>query len=92
MSARYLLCPGPVTSKTDGDRHHITARQLAHLYGVPMKECVVLPDAELGALGGGRRRTELQARADRGELITLYPRYNGDYSLPNNKQDPGETA
>lgn len=43
MTALYLLCPGPVRSRTDGDWHHIGARQLAHLYRVPMDECVVLP-------------------------------------------------
>lgn len=31
---RYLLCPGWVTSQTDGQSHYIGAHQLARLYGV----------------------------------------------------------
>lgn len=43
MRARYLLCPGLVRSRNDGDLHNITARQLAHLYRVSTDECLVLP-------------------------------------------------
>ena len=43
VTARYLLCPGPVRSRVDGDRHHVSPAQLANLYGVPMAECVVMP-------------------------------------------------
>ena len=82
MTARYLLCPGIVTSRTDGDRHHVGAGELANLYGVPMSACVVLPAAEHGALGGGRARFEMLDRADRGEFVALWPRANGDYRLP----------
>lgn len=80
--SRYLLIPGHVRSKADGDRHYISAIELAHLYRVPMSDCVVLPEPEPGALGGGRRRTELLARADAGELIALRPRFDGSYRLP----------
>lgn len=80
MIALYLLCPGPVRSRTDGDWHHIGARQLAHLYRVPMDECVVLPPPgrELFPL----ERLRLIERADRGELIALKPRADGDYRMP----------
>lgn len=79
---RYLLCPGYVRSRTDGDRHHVGADQLARLYGVRMDECLILPDA-------GRRadpqyawfRQQLLDRVDRGELTALRPRYGGDYYL-----------
>lgn len=82
MKLRYLLCPGPVQSRTDGDLHHITARQLAFLYGVPMAECVTLPEP---APSGGAcypsnsLRRDLLASVKRGELIALCPRYDGDY-------------
>lgn len=71
MTARYLLCPGPVRSRADGQVYHIGAAQLANLYGVSMAECVVL------TYGG----TLLNTR-DRRELVALTPRANGDYGLP----------
>lgn len=43
MAALYLLCPGWVTSRADGQDHHVGADDLARLYGVPMSECVALP-------------------------------------------------
>lgn len=70
MTARYLLCPGP----------YIPASHLAHLYGVRMADCRVMPS------GSSHRdhitRRDLNAQADRGELIRLAPRADGDYSLP----------
>lgn len=80
MTARYLLCPGLVRSRSDGDVHYITGRHLAHLYGVPMEQCVELPD--LLSFKSTLARHELLKRADRGELVSLYPRVNGDYRLP----------
>ncbi len=75
MTARYLLCPGPVRSRTDGDWHHVTASRLAMLYGVPMGECIVLP---LDWYNGQC----LRARVASGELIELRPRFDGNYTLP----------
>ena len=70
MTARYLLCPWSGMSAGD----------LAHLYGVRMVDCRVLP------VGGSHRdyitRRDLTAQADRGELIRLVPRPDGDYRLP----------
>jgi hypothetical protein len=46
MAIKYVLHPGFITSRTDGDRHYIGDAQLARLYGVPMSECIkhgVLP-------------------------------------------------
>lgn len=84
MTARYLLCPGPVRSRTDGQWHHVGAGRLAELYGVRLSDCLVLPEFD-GLNPGGersRRHDDLRARAQRGELIKLGPRSNGDYSLP----------
>ncbi len=66
---KYLLCPGYVTSRTDGQIHFVTARQLAMLYGVSLDECVI-------AESGAGWVTEPEA------LLRLCPRYDGDYTLP----------
>lgn len=81
MTARYLLCPGLVTSRTDGDRHYVDAPQLAMLYGVPMAECLVLPGLSPGWDRMMERRSLLD-RAASGELVGLVPRADGDYRLP----------
>jgi hypothetical protein len=72
---KYGLRPGWVTSKTDGDRHWVSAEQLARLYQVPMDECVMAPHP-----------TEYQLVRDRfwkvyGYLPTLAPRFDGDYRI-----------
>lgn len=77
MTARYLLCPGPVRSRIDGDIHHLGARHLAQLYGVRMGECIALPQGP--GLDQHLRRDALLARTD---LIRLSPRGDGDYHLP----------
>lgn len=73
---RYVLCPGYVVSARDGDEHFIGARQLAHLYGVPLNQCVIPPDHRMP-----------QSLRDRfwsrhANLPKLVPRYDGDYRLP----------
>ncbi len=67
---RYLVCPGWVMSRTDGDRHWIGASQLMQLYGVSPAECVI---ARNGIVLPAYRRAD---------LIDLHVRYSGDYSLP----------
>ena len=74
MTIKYVVCPGYIRSKTDGDRHFITASQLIHLYGVDPTECIV-------------RRHDMSEHEERlfrapEDAIHLYPRYNGDYTLP----------
>lgn len=81
MTRRYLLCPGFVRSRTDGQQHFIHARQIAFLYGVRWDECVVLPSG-WDDPAEERHRENLLARARRGELIALHPRYDGNYTLP----------
>jgi hypothetical protein len=66
---RYCLHPGFVRSRSDGDRHFITAHKLARCYGVPLRECVVAGDSPRMDLNVNR-------------LIDLYPRSDGEYSLP----------
>lgn len=65
----YVLFPGSVVSETDGQLHHITAPQLARLYGVDYKKCkVVCPNTR------GYRKQK--------DDVELRPSFNGDYSLP----------
>lgn len=67
---KYLLFPGFVPSKNDGDRHFIGFRALCRLYGVPLSQCLNARDAY--SLQGW----------DTSKLIELHPRLDGDYTLP----------
>lgn len=80
MTARYLLCPGMVTSRTDGQRHHVGASKIAMLYGVSMAESLVLPGLS-DRMDRMMERRSLLDRASRGELVALVPRADGDYRL-----------
>lgn len=68
---KYVLCPGQVPAKRGVQ--HVTAKQLARLYRVPMSECVVRPkDHDL---------TDWMPPVG---TIELFPRADGDYSIPTN--------
>lgn len=82
MTAKYALHPGPVTSKRDGDRHFIDAHQLARLYGVSPRECVVVPWDVRPGPGHARTHELLLDRIKRMNLVHLYPRHDGKYTLP----------
>lgn len=81
---KYVLRPGIIPSKNDKDRHFIDAPTLARLYGVRMQECVIIDlndpqvyvDSENKPVKRGYTREQLDA------LIWLYPRYDGNYTLP----------
>lgn len=75
-TARYLLCPGPVHSRVDGQVHHVGAAELMRLYGAKPAECVVMPSGPGGLLDWALGCLE------RGELIALHPRFDGEYRLP----------
>ena len=72
--SHLVLCPGWVTSRRDGDRHFVSAKALAGLYGVPMEHCVVWDAAKPPAAGSTWR----PAPAD----VLLYPSFEGEYTLP----------
>ncbi|MBU0801383.1 MAG: hypothetical protein KKA05_10350 [Alphaproteobacteria bacterium] len=74
VEKRYLLYPDFVTSQSDGQSHFISATDLARLYGVPWDECVVYRNPDRGSES---------SRYD--GLISLSPRYDGDYRLPEAK-------
>ena len=70
---RFVLHPGDVISRTDGQRHYVGVLQLSKLYGVPMANCVIYP---------GRDDPRRLYWRDPVGAIHLHPRYDGDYSLP----------
>lgn len=78
MKTRYLLCPGLVRSKTDGDWHNIGARNLAMLYGIRMDECVVMPEQRPA---NHHLRMHFLERVRDGELTAIYPREDGKYPI-----------
>lgn len=67
---KYLVYPGIIVSKNDGDRHYIGADKLMKLYGVNPQECKII-DTPISAHG-----LKLE------EYIVLSPNTAGDYSLP----------
>ena len=67
---KYVLCPGDVVSKKDGERHFISAAQLLDLYHVSLKDCFVCSDEK-----------DLRGLCTSG-MIFLYPRYDGNYKCP----------
>lgn len=77
MTVKYAVYPGPVRSRTDGDRHHVGAGNLMQLYGVDPRECVVV---EWNKPVTDRIAEQIK------DLIVLGPRYDGNYKLPESKQ------
>ena len=70
---KYLVVPDYVISKTDGQKHFITAEELISLYAVNPDECFIAshPAYLEGYNLGGEN-----------PLIILRPRYDGNYTLP----------
>ena len=63
---QYIIRPGTMVSKTDGDVHYITAEQLMHLYQVDPEVCVTIHPHE-----------KIPKRLM--DLVILAPRYDGKY-------------
>jgi hypothetical protein len=73
---KYVLYPGLVTSKSDGQVCHVTAAKLAMLYGVPLDQCFIYPSGNL-------HHSETNALKLRTKnMIALRPRFDGNYTLP----------
>ena len=66
LEIRYVLHPGYVISRTDGDEHFISADRLARLYGVDIRCCV--------------RADSIEYRPGKND-VHLYPDYAGNYDL-----------
>lgn len=71
---KYVLCPGNVRSSTDDQIHFISAYELARLYKVDIKSCIVFDS----------RYPHKNKNIDP-NLTFLYPKYDGDYYLPIDK-------
>lgn len=70
---KYLLHPGYVVSKTDGNRHYISSKMLMKLYNVSPKECVTyLP---------------YRPYPNQDKLIDLYPMGSGEYKDMRKQED-----
>ena len=78
MKPKYVICPGFVTSKTDGQRHYVGPYELMRLYGVDPKDCDIYEPTPWwpGSVSVWRPDEEHKG------LIRLHPRYDGDYKLP----------
>jgi hypothetical protein len=70
----YILCPGYVRSKNDGQIHYVGAKKLADLYRVNFRDCRVLREDRLSTVPP--------------DGIYLHPRYDGDYALPGSEDTP----
>lgn len=68
---KYLVCPRYIISSTDGQIHHVTARELMRLYDVSPAECVVDDGREsYRSFSSGRYLNE---------LIPIVPLNSGKY-------------
>ena len=67
---RFVLHPGEVVSRSDGDVHFISAPMLETLYGVDRRECIV---AKKGMDAPHHERYYGP------DMIHLYPRDDGRY-------------
>jgi hypothetical protein len=68
---KYVLHPGWIRSVIDGQKHYISAHQLASLYRVSMAECVIFDNSS----------SSEEVYKNYG-LIPLYPNYMGNYNVP----------
>lgn len=66
---RYVLHPGYVRSQNDHDEHFIGGPHLCRLYGVSIRDCVF---------------GDTQQYRERPGDVHLYPRRDGNYTLPPN--------
>ena len=67
---RYIIHPGYVKSKIDGQPHFISAERLIALYKVNPKQCI-LASSDLHGYSST-------------DFIHLYPLYDGNYKIPEN--------
>lgn len=68
MEKKYLIVPGEVVSRHDGEVHHVGAVALMKLYGVSQEECVIDTDGSKSRFPGFKH------------LIRLLPQQDGNYN------------
>lgn len=71
MKKKYLVVPGEVVSKTDGQTHFISPQELIRLYNVDKRDCVIVSPKSI-AINTYR------------DLIKLTPREDGNYDISSN--------
>lgn len=76
---RYLVIGGDVFSRSDGERHYVSARRLVALYRLDIRECVLADEGDFWP--PGYRPPQLLG-VDLWTLVILRPRADGDYRLP----------
>ena len=84
MKPKYVICPGEVASRTNGQRHYIGAMELIRLYGVDSRECEIHEPASWWP-NSYYSMTEERQRG----LPRLGPSYDGNYELPS-QTGPGQ--
>ena len=66
---RYVIRPGEVTSRTDGQLHYVNSSRLLQLYCVPKDADIIYDSSEHGPI------------FYRPDDIICEPRYDGNYPL-----------
>jgi hypothetical protein len=74
MSKKYRCLGGWVTSRSDGDRHFISARRVAELYHINPAECIFVNPEDAPDY-------EPQRGYDLSTLTDLWPKEDGNYVL-----------
>ncbi len=69
VAMKYIVHPGPMRSKSDGQWHYIGYGDLIRLYDVRPKDCILATKAVLRSL----RKSD--------DVIHLYPRYDENYEI-----------
>lgn len=75
MSKKYMIHPQFVISKTDGDEHFISARDLMRLYRVSALESVVCKNCQR------QKHGSCPYAWISPEYVHLFPRRDGNYEL-----------
>jgi hypothetical protein len=70
MIKKYAVFSGEVYSQHDGDHHFVSADQLVRIFNLDRRECVLVQNED------DKRGRDFSG------LIKLFPRYEGDYTLP----------
>ena len=74
---KYVICPGIVRSRTDGQYHYNGPRRLKGLYGVDPAECVVYEPAPWWP----RSFYQMDGEDHKG-AVRLSPQDSGIYEVP----------
>lgn len=83
MSKKYRCLGGYITSRSDGDRHFISARKLAALYRVNPDECIFIDPNDHPDYKQMRGYSYEVINS----LIDLWPDESGKYELPQQAKD-----